>query len=88
MATRQQTPEIDATDRIGHAVSPRGTLALAATARARAWLHGRAYVVPEDVAALAPDVLCHRMAPTWRAQAAGDTARKILADILSAVKPL
>ena len=88
MATRRATASVDVTDRIRHAVSPRGTLALASSVRARAWLHGRDYAVPEDVAALAPDVLCHRMAPTWRAQAAGDTARKIFADILSAVAPL
>ncbi|QHQ37345.1 AAA domain-containing protein [Algicella marina] len=88
MATRRGTEGLDVTDRIRHAVSPRGTLALAATARARAWLHGRDYAVPEDVAALAPDVLCHRMAPTWRAQAAGETARTIFADILSGVEAL
>ncbi|WP_167644749.1 AAA family ATPase [Mameliella alba] len=88
MATRRQTEAIDVTDRIRHAVSPRGTLALASAARARAWLHGRDYAVPEDVMALAPDVLCHRMAPTWRAQAAGETSRTIFAEILAAVAPL
>ncbi|MGK7654220.1 AAA family ATPase [Roseovarius sp. B08] len=88
MATRRANETIDVTDRIRHAVSPRGTLALASSARARAWLHGRDYAVPEDVAALAPDVLCHRMAPTWRAQAEGHTARTILSEILAGVAPL
>ncbi|MCQ0969544.1 AAA family ATPase [Paracoccus sp. TK19116] len=88
MATRRAADGVDVTDRVRHAVSPRGTLALASSARARAWLRGRDYAVPEDVAALAPDVLCHRMAPTWRAQAAGDTSRAILADILSGVEAL
>ncbi len=88
MATRGANDAIDLTDRIRHAVSPRGTLALASSARARAWLQGRDYAVPEDIAALAPDVLCHRMAPTWRAQAEGHTSRTILAEILSAVPPL
>ncbi|MFZ5962506.1 AAA family ATPase [Thalassococcus sp. BH17M4-6] len=88
MATRRGTGVVDVVGRIGHAVSPRGTLALAGAARARAWLQGRDYAVPEDVAALAPDILCHRMAPTWRAQAAGDTARTILAEVLAAVRPL
>lgn len=88
MATRRATEAIDLTDRIRHAVSPRGTLALASSARARAWLHGRDFAVPEDIAALASDVLCHRMAPTWRAQAEGHTSRTIVAEILSAVPPL
>ncbi|WP_428512081.1 AAA family ATPase [Roseovarius sp.] len=88
MATRGANDAIDLTDRIRHAVSPRGTLALASSARARAWLHGRDYAVPEDIAALAPDVLCHRMAPTWQAQAEGHTSRTILAEILSAVPSL
>ena len=88
MATRRPAEGLDVTSRIRHAVSPRGTLALASAVRARAWLHGRDFAVPEDAAALAPDVLCHRMAPTWRAQAAGDTARTIFAEVLTAVVPL
>ena len=88
MATRQDAGGGDAAGRIRHAVSPRGTLALAAAARARAWLHGRTYALPGDVAALAPDILCHRMAPTWRAQASGETSRTIFAEILAAVTPL
>lgn len=88
MATRREAEGLAVTDRIRHAVSPRGTLALAAAARARAWLRGREYAVPEDVAALAPDVLCHRMAPSWRAQAAGETSRCLFAEILAAVRPL
>ena len=88
MATRRATEATDVTDRIRHAVSPRGTLALASSTRARAWLNGRDYAIPEDVAALAPDVLCHRMAPTWRAQAEGHTARTILSEVLADVAPL
>ncbi|PTW48269.1 AAA family ATPase [Rhodovulum kholense] len=88
MATRAAVEGLAVTGRIQHAVSPRGTLSLAAAARARAWLNGRDYAVPEDVAALAPDVLCHRMAPTWRARAAGETSRGLMAEILAAVEPL
>ncbi|EBA06553.1 AAA family ATPase [Sagittula stellata] len=88
MATRTGVDGLSVTDRIQHAVSPRGTLSLAAAARARAWLNGRDYAVPEDVEALAPDVLCHRMAPTWRARAAGETSRGIMTEILSTVEPL
>ncbi|MCQ0970207.1 AAA family ATPase [Paracoccus sp. TK19116] len=88
MATRRPVEGLDVTGRIRHAVSPRGTLSLASSARARAWLHGRDYAIPEDVAALAPDVLCHRMAPTWRAQAGGETSRSIFAEVLAGVAPL
>jgi MoxR-like ATPase len=88
MATREATEGLGVIERIRHPVSPRGTLALAAAARARAYLHGRAYAVPEDVVALAPDVLCHRMVPTWRAEAAGETSRKIFSEIVAAVRPL
>ncbi len=88
MATRQETAGLAVTDRIRHAVSPRGSLSLAAGARARAFLHGRDYAIPEDVAALAPDVLCHRLVPTWRALAAGETARSIFDEILGQVAPL
>ncbi|MEJ8475370.1 AAA family ATPase [Roseibium sp. H3510] len=88
MATRRDTDGVSVGSRIRHAVSPRGSLALAAAVRARAFLHGRAYGVPEDVQALAPDIICHRMVPTWRAQAAGETSRTIFAEVLDQVKPL
>ena len=73
---------------IEHAVSPRGSLALLAGARARAWLAGREYVSPEDVVALAPDVLAHRLVLTWRAEADGETARNLVAELLNRVEPL
>ncbi|WP_135502920.1 AAA family ATPase [Roseovarius aestuariivivens] len=73
---------------VEHAVSPRGSLALAATAKARAYLLGRDYALPEDVAALAPDALAHRMVLTWRAVAEGRKARAVIDDILVAVEPL
>ncbi len=73
---------------IEHAVSPRGTLALAASSRARAYLRGRDYALPEDVAALAPDALAHRMVLSWRAVADGRKPRDVIADILGSVEPL
>ncbi|SFB12176.1 MoxR-like ATPase [Poseidonocella pacifica] len=73
---------------IEHPVSPRGSLALAASAKARAWLRGRDHALPEDVAALAPDALAHRMVLTWRAVADGRTARALISDVLAAVEPL
>lgn len=42
-------------------VSPRGTLALLRGAKAWAWIHDRSYVVPDDVKAVAPAILAHRL---------------------------
>ena len=55
---------------------------------ARAFLQGRDFALPEDVAALAPDALAHRMVLTWRAVADGRKPRDVVADILAAVEPL
>lgn len=86
LVTATRAPE--RAEEIEHAVSPRGSLALAAGARARAWLAGREHALPEDVDALAADALAHRMVPTWRAVAEGRSTRAIVADILSEVRPL
>ena len=75
-------------DEIDHAISPRGSLALAATAKARAWLDGRDHALPEDVAAVAADALSHRVVLSWRATSEGRTARALIADVLDAVEPL
>jgi MoxR-like ATPase len=72
---------------VEHAVSPRGTLALAAAARARAALHGRDHALPEDVEDLAPDALAHRMVPSWRATSDGITTRDLVARLLGHVRP-
>ncbi len=73
---------------IEHAVSPRGSLALAAAGRARAYLQGRDFALPEDVAEVAPDALAHRMVLSWRAVADGRKPREVIADILKQVQPL
>lgn len=72
---------------VEHAVSPRGTLALAASSRARAMLHGRDHALPEDVEALATDTLAHRLVPSWRATSEGVDARQIVARLLGHVRP-
>ena len=72
---------------VEHAVSPRGTLALAAATRARAALQGRDHGLPEDVEALAPDVLSHRLIPGWRATSEGLTARDLTLRLLAHVRP-
>jgi len=73
---------------IAHPASPRGTLALAASSKARAYIRGRDHVVPEDVMALAGDVLAHRTIPTWKATADGENARGLIAKLLDQIHPL
>jgi len=63
--------------------SPRSGLQLLDAARARAALHGRGFVLPDDVRALAPATLAHRIAPV--AAAAPDAGREVVADVLAAV---
>ena len=82
------TRDGDTAKDIEHAASPRGSLSLAAAARARAFLHGRAFALPEDVAALAPDTLAHRMVLSWKAVADGRTGRSVVSQILETVDAL
>ncbi len=65
--------------------SPRATLALAHTARARAWLSGRDFVEPDDIIDLAPDTLGHRIGLGFSARAAGITAGQAIARITECV---
>jgi MoxR-like ATPase len=65
--------------------SPRAGIALALAARARAFIHGRDYAVPEDLYALAEDVLLHRMRLTYEALAEGVHAATVLRGILAEV---
>jgi MoxR-like ATPase len=66
-------------------MSPRATLALQRVARARAAADSRAYVVPDDLKALAEPVLAHRLLVTPEAQLSGATAADVLAEVLHAV---
>jgi MoxR-like ATPase len=65
--------------------SPRAALALVHSSRARAYLHGRDYVVPEDFFALAEDVVLHRMRLTYEALAGGRTGPAVLEELLRAL---
>ena len=65
--------------------SPRATLALAQGSRAHAFLRGRAFVTPDDVKAIAPDVLRHRVLRTYEAEAEEVTSDEIVARILEAI---
>jgi len=68
-----------------YGASPRATIYLARTARAAAFLQGRAFVLPEDVQAMAPDVLRHRLILTYQAEAEDITPELILDRLLHAV---
>jgi MoxR-like ATPase len=65
--------------------SPRATLSLAQASRAHAFLRGRGFVTPEDVKAIAPDVLRHRILTTYEAEAEEVTSDAIVTRILDAV---
>jgi MoxR-like ATPase len=65
--------------------SPRGTINLAHTARARAFMLGRGHVTPQDVKDMALDVLRHRILLTYEAEAEETTTDSILTRILSKV---
>ena len=65
--------------------SPRGSLVLYRTAQARAAVAGRDYVIPDDVKALAPACLAHRMIVSPSARIKDVTAESVLADILGSV---
>ncbi len=80
------SPELRAA--IEHPASPRGTLALMVAGKARAYLHGRDHVVPEDIAELAADALSHRIGLTWRAAAEGRTTRGIVAGLVERTRAL
>ena len=63
--------------------SPRAGLALVNAARARAVIHGRDYVTPEDLFDLAEDIVLHRIRVSYEASAAGHTGPKVLQGILA-----
>ncbi|MBB5210588.1 AAA family ATPase [Microbulbifer hydrolyticus] len=65
--------------------SPRATIALDRCARAYAWLAGRDYVTPDDVMAIAPDVLRHRLLLSFEAEAAGANADQVIHRLLQQV---
>jgi MoxR-like ATPase len=70
---------------IAYGASPRASIYLAQAARAHAFLRGRPYVVPEDVKAMAPDVLRHRVLLTFEAEAEDVTSDGVIVKILEGV---
>lgn len=76
----------DLTTIIAFGASPRASISLARAARSYAFLRGRGYVVPEDVRAVAHDVLRHRIGLTYEAEANTITADEIISEILDKVE--
>ena len=66
--------------------SPRAGIALALAVKGQAFMEGRAYVIPQDVKTLAPDVLRHRLLLSYEAEAEGMTADHIIKMILDELK--
>jgi MoxR-like ATPase len=66
-------------------VSPRGTMALYCTAQARAALHGREFVIPDDIKALAPHVLTHRIIINSQTRLRGHTTEEIVQEVVEQV---
>jgi len=73
---------IDIADFIQLGASPRATIALTLTAKAHAFLHGRGFVTPQDVKSVAQDVLRHRVAVTFEAEAEEKNSETIIQKIL------
>ena len=67
-------------------VSPRGALAVCRMAKAYAYLHGRDFVIPEDVAAVFGDVCCHRLVLATKARMMEEKPENLVASILESVK--
>jgi len=86
-ATRRLTywgaPELDAY--VSYGASPRGSINLIHGARALALLHGRRYVLPQDIIALAPDVLRHRLVMSYSALVEGVTPDTVVNRVLGLV---
>jgi len=87
VATRNLAQHLpDWADMIQIGASPRASISLLRASMARAFLDGRDYVLPEDVLALAADVLRHRLVLDFSAQAEGISADDIIAALLDVIK--
>ena len=83
-ATREPaTYKLQMSGMIRYGASPRATIALTLAARARAFLSGRGYVTPRDVKSIGLDVLRHRVAVTYEAEAEDMTSEKIIEKVFA-----
>ena len=80
---RYQMPELASL--IEYGASPRAGVFLARAAQAYAFIHGRGYVLPDDVKTLAPDVLRHRLVTTYEAEAQSITTEQIVGRLLESI---
>ena len=71
---------------ISYGASPRASIYLAQASRAHAFVNGRGFVEPDDVKAVAMDVLRHRIAPTYEAEAENVTAEDLVRRVLAGVE--
>jgi MoxR-like ATPase len=71
--------------KIAYGASPRGSIALERCARAHAWLAGRDYVAPQDIHAVAVDVLQHRVLLSFEAEADGVQSASVVEQLLQQV---
>ena len=86
MATRSPEKYDDQLKKwLAYGASPRATIALDRCSRARAWLHNRDFVSPEDVQAVFHNVLRHRILLTYQAEAEGISSNQLLDHLLSLV---
>jgi MoxR-like ATPase len=84
--TPREVGLVDLAPLIAYGASPRATLAFSVASRAVAFLHGRGYVVPEDVKEIAKDVLRHRVLLTYEAEAEDVTSDTVVDRILERVE--
>ena len=68
-----------------YGASPRATIALDRCARAHAWLAGRDFVTPEDIQAIAPDILRHRILLSFEAEAAGQSPDSLIEQLIGRI---
>ena len=72
-------------DLISYGGSPRASISLSAAAKAYAFIKRRGYVIPEDVRAVCPEVLRHRIGLTYEAEAENVTTEEIISQVINAV---
>ena len=87
LSSRQNGVKLgDLAELVQFGASPRAGIALALAAKGAAFLEGRAYVIPQDVKALAPDVLRHRLILSYEAEAEGLDADSVIERILNELR--
>ena len=79
--------DLDLEDMIEFGGSPRASIWLMRTAKANALLNGRGFIIPEDVKAVAHEVLRHRIILTFEAEANGITSDKVIDFVLEKINP-